>query len=213
MRPLNLASKPFRNEALPNAGLALAALVLAGVTVKHLLVVRALLPDRTSALHEEVRALDAEAARLRLEEAGLRGPAPPAGLLARWSLLKDLVDQRTFSWTRLLARLERVVPEGARISAIAPTVKRGQVRLDLSAQAQSTEPGFELLHRLQQHAEFRDPVPVSVGESSAEGASVKEFRYAMAYDPSAAPAGEAPASPAASAAPGGDEGSGEEAPR
>lgn len=193
MRALNLATRPFRNEALPNLAFALAAALLVAVTAKHALVLRALLPDKTSALHDEVKALDTEAAHLRVEAAGLRGPGPSAAIVTRWSQIKDLVDQRTFSWTRLLARLEKVVPEGVRISAITPTVRRGEVRLELSAQAQSTDGGFELLKRLQGHPEFRGPVPVSVGESSVGGESIKEFRYTMAYEPGEAPVEQAPA--------------------
>jgi type IV pilus assembly protein PilN len=193
MRPLNLATRPFRNEALPSLAFWAAVLLLVALTGKQALVIRALLPDKTSALHEEVKALDSEAARLRAEAVGLRGPAPDVALLTRWSQLKDLVDQRTFSWTRLMVRLEKVIPEGVRISAITPTVRQGDVRLDLSAQAQSTEAGLEMLKRLQQRPEFKGAIPVSVGESGAEGASVKEFKYAMLYDPSSAPAEEAPA--------------------
>ena len=128
MRALNLATPAFpQRDAARTWPLPLLGRVLVAVTAKHAFVVRALLPDRTSALHDEVDALEAEAARLRAEAGGLRGPAPDAALVARWSLIKDLVDQRTFSWTRLLARLEKVIPEGVRIAAIAPTVRRGEV--------------------------------------------------------------------------------------
>ena len=196
MRVLNLATRPFRNEALPSAAFWASALLLVALTTKQALVIRALLPDKTSALHDEVKTLDAEAARLRAEAATLRGPAPDGAVVKRWSQLKDLVDQRTFSWTRLMVLLEKVIPEGVRISAITPTVHQGEVRLDLSAQAQSTEGGLEMLKRLQQRPEFQDAVPVSVSESGAEGETVKEFRYAMFYDPMAAPAPEAPAAQA-----------------
>jgi Tfp pilus assembly protein PilN len=193
MRALNLATRPFRNEALPNLAFALSAVLVVAVTAKQALVVRALLPDKTSALHDEVKTLDAEVARLRAEGASLRAPAPSTAQLSRWSQIKDLVDQRTFSWTRLLARLEKVVPEGVRISSITPSVSRGEIRLGLSAQARSTEGGFELLKRLQQRPEFHGAVPVSVGESGAGGEGGKEFRYAMLYEPAAASAGSAPA--------------------
>jgi hypothetical protein len=206
MRTLNLATRPFRNEALPDLVFGVAVALVLALTAKHALVVRDLLPDKTSALHDEVKALDTEAASLRVEAGGLRGPVPGAELMTRWSQIKDLVDQRTFSWTRLLARLETVVPEGVRISAITPTVRRGEIRLDLSAQAQGTAAGFELLKRLQGHPEFRGAVPVNVGEAVAEGTNVKEFRYAMVYEPGAATE-DAPASKGDAEAPdaGGDE--------
>ena len=206
MRALNLATRPFRNEALPSLLFWASAALLLALTTKHVLVIRALLPDKTSALHEQVRTLDGDAARLRAEATALRGPAPDGALVKKWSQIKDLVDQRTFSWTRLMARLEKVIPEGVRISAITPSVREGAVRLDLSAQAQTTEAGLEMLKRLQQRPEFKDAVPVSVGESGAEGETVKEFRYAMFYEPSSAPAQEAPATTSDAAADPGEDG-------
>lgn len=191
---LNLASRPSRNEVLPSLLFYLAAAAVLAVTVKHGLVVRRLLPDRTSALHARVTSLETEAARLRSEGAALRGPAPDAAVVARWSELKDLVDRRTFSWTRLLARLEKVVPEGVRVSAIVPSVKRGEIHLDITAQAQSTEAGFELLKRLQARPEFEDAIPLSVSDSGREGEAAKDFRLTIRYRPEAAPAQE-PATP------------------
>jgi Tfp pilus assembly protein PilN len=191
---LNLASRPSRNELLPAILFYLAVAAALGVTVKHGLVLRGLLPDRTSALHARVTSLESEAARLRSEGVALRGPAPDPAVVARWSELKDLVDRRTFSWTRLLARLERVVPQGVRISAILPSVKGGEFDLEITAQAQSTDAGFELLKRLQSRPEFEDPMPVAVTESGREGEGTKEFRLKMRYRPDAAPA-EEPAAP------------------
>ena len=70
MRPANLARLPFRNERLPNLLFAAAAVALAALTVRHALIVRALLPGRTSALHDDVTRLEAEATRLRAEDRG-----------------------------------------------------------------------------------------------------------------------------------------------
>ena len=83
MRPANLARLPFRNERVPNLLFALAAVALIALTVRHAFLVRALLPGRTSALHEEVTRLEAEAVRLRAEQASLRGVAPEPKALAR----------------------------------------------------------------------------------------------------------------------------------
>jgi hypothetical protein len=189
-RSLNFASRPFRNDALPSLFFYVMLAVVAGVTVKHALVLRGLLPGRMTALQSELSTLEAEAGRLRSEASVMRGPAPDPASVAEWSELKDLVDRRTFSWTRLLARLEKLVPEGVRISAIVPSVRKGQIQLDLSAQAQSKEAGFELLKRLQERPEFEDVVPVTVTGVGQEDEETKEFRYAMRYVPSASPADE-----------------------
>jgi len=101
VRPLNFASQPFRNERLPALLFGMASVLLVGATVYHAVVVRALLPARTSALHREVAALESELDRLRTESRTLQAPSPDKQAIAEWSVLKDLVDRRIFSWTGL----------------------------------------------------------------------------------------------------------------
>ncbi|HUG55159.1 MAG TPA: hypothetical protein VMR21_16245 [Vicinamibacteria bacterium] len=186
MRPANLAGRPFRNERLPNlivaAGLA-ATLVL---TAWHALVVRALLPARTSALHEEVARLEEEERRLRADQASLRRLHPEPEALARWTLVKDLVDRRAFSWTQLFARLEEKLPQGARVVSIAPSVRGGAILLEVQAVMRSPEVGWEFMRALEEGGDFEDVFPLSEGEKG-------EFRYTMRYRPRAEPSGSAAA--------------------
>ena len=177
---LNLASKPARNETLPSVGFYLALVAMTAVTAKHALVVRSLLPARTSARREEVLALESEAASIQKEAAELSGPPPSKSVVERWTAIRDLVDRRTFSWTRLLARLEKVLPEGVRITAISPRLEKGAMRLSLTAEARSQEQGLELLKRLQSAAAFREVMP----ESENPRSGVSEYHYTMRYDPS-----------------------------
>lgn len=213
-RSLNFASRPFRNDALPSLFFYVMLVLVVGVTLKHVLVLRGLLPGRMSALQSDLSSLEADATRLRNEGAVLRGPAPDPASVAEWSELKDLVDRRTFSWTRLLARLEKLVPEGVRISAINPRVRKGQIQLELSAQAQTKEAGFELLKRLQERPEFENVVPVTVTDAGQEEEETKEFRYSMRYVPSTSPVEEPVAAPTEAApsaeTPGTDQESGDE---
>ena len=181
--PLNLASQPLRNERLPALLLGLAAVVLAGVTVRHAFVVRGLLPSRTSALHREVEALDAEVARLRTEVAALRGPKPDPGAVKRWALVKGLVDRRAFSWTDLFDRLEEVLPPGVRLLSVAPTIHDGELRLELQALARRGEDALLFLGVLEKRPEFADANVLGL-EDSEEGTKVT---YTMKYVPSARP--------------------------
>ncbi len=148
--PLNLASQPLRNERLPALLLSLAAVALVGITVRHAFVVWTLLPSRTSALHREVEAQDAEVARLRTEVATLRAPKPDPAAVKQWALVKGLVDRRAFSWTDLFDRLEEVLPPGVRLLSVAPTVRDGDLRLELQALARSGEDALQFLGVLQQ---------------------------------------------------------------
>jgi Tfp pilus assembly protein PilN len=192
MRAANLAGRPFRNERLPNLLTAAAAVVLVALTVRHALLVRGLLPGRTSALHDEVARLEAESASLRSEQERLRGVNPEPKALARWLVVKDLVDRRAFSWTGLFARLENRIPEGARVVSIAPTVRRGDILIDLTAVMRSPEVGWEFMRALDAGGDFADVFPLSEGENG-------EFHYSMRFRPR--PAGAASSSPAPAPSP------------
>lgn len=177
MRPLNLATHPFRNEKTPLLLLGVAALAVLGLTVQHALILRTLLPGRTSGIRQEATALDAESSRLREEARALRVPrAEPAGM-AEWTLIKDLVDRRAFSWTLLFAHLESVLPYGVRLVSIAPSVRKGAVAIDVEAEARRPEDAREFVRRLEGREEFDDVYLRGEGE---EG----KVRFTMQYKPS-----------------------------
>ncbi|HEY7513799.1 MAG TPA: PilN domain-containing protein [Vicinamibacteria bacterium] len=197
MRPaLNLASRPFRNERLPAALLALAAVVLGLVTLRHAFVLKDLLPGRVSALDKEALDLEQELAQLRDEEARLQGPRPDPERLNQWKALRGLVDQRAFSWTTLLASLEEVLPQGVKLVSIAPLVKDGRVTLDVSAVARRFEDRHQMLRALDESPEFEDVFLRTAGESERG----EEFTCTTRYLPGVAPR-PAAAEPAPEAAP------------
>jgi hypothetical protein len=184
VRPLNFASQPFRNETLPAVLFAAASVILFAVTVRHAFVLRGLRPAQTSKLHREVSALETELERLRAEGRSLTATKPPdKQVIAEWNVLKDLVDRRTFSWTGLFARLERVLPRDVRLVSIAPNVEHGEVLLEISAVARPPQAGLGLVGLLEARSEFEDVYPVSVADQ--EGGTA-EFRYTMRYLPGAA---------------------------
>jgi hypothetical protein len=180
MRSLNFASQPFRNLALPALLFGIAAALLVAVTIHHAVVLRGLMPARTSKLHQEVAGLEADLDRLRTEGRRLKAPPPDKGVLAEWGVLKDLVDRRTFSWTGLFARLEGVLPRDVRLLSIAPDVEHGRVMLEIAAVARPPKAGLGLVGLLEGRGEFEDVYPSSVAEQ--EGGTA-EFHYTMRYLP------------------------------
>ena len=151
------------------------------MTVWHAVVIRNLLPARTSERHREVAALEAELRRSSASEARtLKTETPPAATLAQWNLVKDLVDRRAFSWTGLFARLEQVIPKDVRLTSISPSVRKGQVELDVDAAVRSREAGWEFVRVLEDGGDFDDVYPRSE--------SGNEFRYGIRYRPQKAPA-------------------------
>ncbi|PYQ03665.1 MAG: hypothetical protein DMF82_12615 [Acidobacteria bacterium] len=177
MRPLNLATEPFRNERLPVLALAVAAFAVMVLTVQHALILRELLPERTSGARREAAALDAESTRLRAEARGPRTPRPEPAGLAEWGLIKDLVDRRAFSWTLLFAHLEAVLPDGVHLVTIGPRVRKGEVLIDVAAVARTPEDAREFVRRLEGREEFDD---VYLREEGDRG----EVRFTMKYRPS-----------------------------
>lgn len=161
MRALNLASRPFRNERLPKLLLTLAGVALAAVTVRHGLLVRSLLPDRTSAAHKAVTALEAELRGLVAESGKAKVETPDTPSAKEWAALKELVDRRTFSWTWLLGLLEEVLPRGVRLVSVTPGVAKGQLTLELQATAETMADGLELIQALEARPEFAEVYPTS----------------------------------------------------
>lgn len=192
MRPLNLASQPFHNERLPVLALAAAGLAVLALTVQHALLLRELLPGRTSAARQEVAALEAKSVVLRSEARAPRVARPEAAKVTEWGLIKDLVDRRAFSWTLLFAQLESVLPEGVHLVTIAPNPRKGELLLDLAAVARSPEDAREFVRRLEGREEFDD---VYLREEGERG----EVRFTMKYLPSLARSASGPGSPARAA--------------
>lgn len=194
MTPLNLASRPFRNETLPTILVTLAAVAVVGLTIAHGLAIRRLRSASASAQQREAAELEAETARLQAEARDLRAPKVSKETLAEWTAIKDLIDRCSFSWTGLFAQLEAILPRDIRLRSIAPRTRRGRLGLDLVAVTRSTEAGLDFMRVLEAAEAFEDVYPPQV-EPSAEGG---RFTYSMTYHAvSAQPA----AAPSPSAAP------------
>jgi Tfp pilus assembly protein PilN len=164
-RPLNLARRPFRNERLPTLLLAVGSLVLGGLTVRHAIVARNLLPGRALAVEREAVALDREVASLRAEADKLGGEREPTPAVREWAAVKELVDRRAFSWTALFADLEKALPPGVRLVAVAPQVEKGRLVLSLSAMGREVDDALALYDALQRHPRFRGAQLVSYSEA------------------------------------------------
>lgn len=161
MRTLNLASRPFRNERLPNALAVLALAAVLAASAWHLFVARDVLPDRTSSLIQALGEREAESGRLRAEEASLRALRPEAAAVAEWKRVKDLVDKRVFSWSALFAVLEETLPDGVRLLALEPQVDEGSLSIEMQATARTHEEAMQLMARLEERPEFEGVRPAT----------------------------------------------------
>jgi Tfp pilus assembly protein PilN len=186
-RPLNLARRPLRNDRLPTLLLLVGCLALVGVTARHVVAARNLLPERTSAVDGELVALENELDRLRREAGELGDHEVSPETLKEWAAVRRLVDHRTFAWSALMASLEETTPPGIRLVSIAPSGEAGHVQVALIADGRTVEDGLEFLEALQAREEFRKPFLNSVSEAEGE----IRFSFSVGYVPSVRAAKEA----------------------
>jgi hypothetical protein len=173
---INLATRPFRNDRLLALLFTLAAVATVAITVAHAVVAVRL--AKGGARHEQVRRVEQEVAQLREEASRSRAAQPDAATLARWSLMKDLVDRRMFSWTRLFEQLETTLPWQVRLISLTPKVSRGDVSIGMTAAANPPGVGLELIDTLESRGPFAEVYPISTTQlDNGEASYVYELRY------------------------------------
>ena len=148
----NLSTRPFYNERAVQLVLWAAAAVIVALTVYNIVEVR-LLSSRhgqllQSVVDDEKRArtlrADAERARRSVDRAQLETVAAAAREANR------LIDERIFSWTELLNRLESTLPDEVRIQAIRPSTDReGRLSVSLIVFGRRAEDIEEFVERLE----------------------------------------------------------------
>lgn len=154
----NLSTRPFYNERLVHAGLALVALVVAVFTAFNVTRVVQLSHSGTTLL-TEAAADEARAAELRATAAKLRASVNAADLASSSAEAEEansLIDRRTFSWTELLNRFETTLPEDARITSVRPIddPRRGNV-LTITVVAKGVDEVNQFMERLEATGAFR----------------------------------------------------------
>jgi Tfp pilus assembly protein PilN len=134
---LNLASNPFRNRTLPwtvAAIIACVSVVALIFTISSFRQTR----DRASSIERDVRGLRTEEASLRAKADAVTQALTP-DQLRTLEAAHTLIDQRNFSWSRLFADLEAVLPQGVRVARIGvrDVAHSGGAELDLAIVART----------------------------------------------------------------------------
>lgn len=152
--PLNLARRPFRNERLPTLGLWFATVGLLALSVQHVFVARSLRPGGPGNVEEEVAALEREIRRLSAVDARLKDVEASKEAQAEWRAVRQLVERRAFSWTGLLAALEKALPPGVRLVSLRPDSRSGVLTLTLAAVGRSVDDVLAIPKALRAQGEF-----------------------------------------------------------
>ncbi len=147
----NLATSPLENNRRFIAG----AVTLGIITVAAclFLAVHAIRVRRTngairadiSRLEDHIRASQREQDRLRV---ALKDPKT-VEVMNRAQFLNNLIEQRTFPWTKMFADLEQILPPGVRVVSISPQMdKEGRVRVMLVVGAVNDEQKMKFLQSI-----------------------------------------------------------------
>lgn len=132
--------------------------------------------DRTALLAQQVRTYEADATAM-----------PDPVFLARFkdevAFANRLIDRKSFSWTRLLGRLEKHVPGGIAITRIAPHFKDGQVEAEikLNGDADSLEPLTKLMMNLEGSPYFADVFLLRQSIKPVDGRDMISFELTVRY--------------------------------
>jgi len=194
---LNLASRPFHNDApiwLAHGLLAVALLAFTVWNVRtYLEAVRQL-----EALQADLGSVEKQLANLdRREEDASRGIRvfDLKTLTVQSEKANDIILRRGLSWTQLFNTLERVVPYEVKMATIRPVygtreaaasgprgaVFEGTVPVDAEGTAQSLEAFLELERALIMDPHFANVEPIRT--ESSEGVAEVRFQLRFLYDP------------------------------
>ena len=172
---VNLASRPYEDEGQFyrqwGTGLALAALFTAFmvfISVRHY--------QDSQREWESARETQARLAELKKESAQAQQVlARPEnrGIRDQSQFLNSAILRKSFSWTKLMEDMEKVMPAGLRVTSIAPVVdQRNRFTLKFEVEGESRDTAVELLRNMEKSPHFRSPqisseTHVKAGEGSA----------------------------------------------
>lgn len=172
MRPihLNLAARPYRDYRPVYAAVVVLSLLIAFLMLNNIDTYYRYVRDTRSTRAKIAsldRQADAEQARAQAADAQLRG-IDLAALDQDVHFINNRLAQRAFSWSELLDRLERVLPNNIRIRSISPSFdKSGMVHLELACDAKDAGGTIEAIDRFNHDPHFANPFPHSDAQSTA----------------------------------------------
>ncbi len=103
--------------------------------------------------------------------------------------LNELIERKSFSWTRVFMQLEEIMPPSLHVVSISPELhtKTNTVEVHLTVAGTSREAAVELVKRLEQSPSFRD---ARIAEESAiqekDSTDTIKFQMTAVYVPTAA---------------------------
>ena len=185
MKPLhlNLASRPYRDYRPVYAVVVVSSLLVAFMMLNNIDTYYRYIRD-TKSTRNKITDLESQTQQEQRQTAELtqRLRGFNVRLLSEQTQFANArLAERAFSWSELLDRMERVLPDDVRLESIAPNFsKDGYVHLVLAADGKNSESMVHMLDRLNHDLRFNKAFPTS----EDRGDSGYRFGIGVDYRPS-----------------------------
>lgn len=189
MKPLhlNLASRPYRDYRPVYAVIVVTSLLIAYLTLVNF--------DVYYRYRHETRTTRAKIAELETQTETERRRADQADAQLRTvnvtaldkqtRFINTQLAERAFSWSELLDKLERVIPENVRITTISPTFDEtsGYVHLEIACEDKTGGGMVEMINRMMTATQFHNPFPRVETRMGVDPKSGYQFSLSVDFKP------------------------------
>ena len=183
---LNLSTRPFKPYRATNLGLMVLLLILIAVSVQQVYSYQqysskaAASREIESAAREEFDLLANQLQALNVKMSS----GNSSSKLAEVEQLNQLLLRRSFSWTRLLANLERLTPDDVRLIALHPGFDaEGRIVLNMNITGRSLADATAFLRALEESPVFTDVALAVEARKDSSATGEVEFTLSTFYNP------------------------------
>jgi type IV pilus assembly protein PilN len=183
---INLASQPYEDarQFWMRWGTAVGAVALVTLVLLTLDTTGWINARRDRAAIAEKRAMIADRDRLRANAEEFLNRPQNRNTRDESKFLNELIERKSFSWTRVLENLERVMPPRVHLVSISPKLDEdNQLALNMTVAGDSRERAIELTRHMEESKRFSETRIISEHYAQATSGDNEQFEIAAVYLP------------------------------
>jgi type IV pilus assembly protein PilN len=186
---INLASQPYEDarEFWLRWGTALAAAIILTLALATITVTGWFAARRDHAKISELKVEIAQRDRTRAQAEAYLNQPENRSTRDQSQFLNELIERKSFSWTRVLEDLEKVMPTRVHLISIHPELDEdNQLALKMVVGGDSREKAIELARRMEDSRRFTQThIDTENAETSASGGDTVKLNINAIYVPEA----------------------------
>jgi type IV pilus assembly protein PilN len=183
---INLASQPYEDarQFWMRWGTALGALGLLTLVLLVLDITGFVASHHDRVVMAKTRALIADRDRTRAEADRILNLPANRTTRDQSRYLNELIERKSFSWTRVLENLEKVMPARVHLVSISPEVdENNEVALKMTVAGDSWDRGVELQRRMEESRRFAQTQITNVRHVDSQTGDTEQIEMAAIYIP------------------------------